>query len=234
MNYAIIAAGEGSRLIEEGIKTPKPLIEINGEKMIDRLIRIFSENGADKIYVIINEYMTEVATHIKSTNYSVGIELIEKTTPSSMHSFYELARLLPKEKVCLTTVDTIFREDAFAKYVSAFSDEKNTEALFAVTDFIEDESPLYVDVDKNMHIKGFFDQYYDGALYISGGIYCMMPDAIDVVNKAINNGQYRMRNFQRALISEGININAYRFSKIVDVDHSSDIILAQRFLNDDI
>ena len=43
MRYAIIAAGEGSRLAQEGISLPKPLVKINGEAMIDRLIRIFLE-----------------------------------------------------------------------------------------------------------------------------------------------------------------------------------------------
>ena len=41
MKYAVIAAGEGSRLVEEGIIEPKPLVRINGETMIDRLLRIF-------------------------------------------------------------------------------------------------------------------------------------------------------------------------------------------------
>ena len=41
MKYAIIAAGEGSRLASEGVEKPKPLVCINGEPLIDRLIRIF-------------------------------------------------------------------------------------------------------------------------------------------------------------------------------------------------
>jgi len=45
MNYAIIAAGEGSRLMQEGVEQPKPLVELNGEPMIHRLIRIFNANG---------------------------------------------------------------------------------------------------------------------------------------------------------------------------------------------
>ena len=36
INYAIIAAGDGSRLVAEGIKTPKPLIEVNGESLLQR------------------------------------------------------------------------------------------------------------------------------------------------------------------------------------------------------
>ena len=41
MDYAIIAAGEGSRLAQEGIKWPKPLVRLNGTALIDRLIDIF-------------------------------------------------------------------------------------------------------------------------------------------------------------------------------------------------
>ena len=40
MNYAIIAAGEGSRLVQEGVTLPKPLVKLNGVEMIRRLIDI--------------------------------------------------------------------------------------------------------------------------------------------------------------------------------------------------
>lgn len=36
MKFAIIAAGEGSRLAAEGITLPKPLVEVGGEPLIDR------------------------------------------------------------------------------------------------------------------------------------------------------------------------------------------------------
>ena len=40
-----------------------------------------------------------------------------------------------------------------------------------------------------------------------------------------------MRNFQRQLIVDGLRLKAYPFSKILDVDHASDIIKAEAFLN---
>ena len=51
MRYAIIAAGEGSRLAAEGIKDPKPLVRVHGERLIDRLIRIFMEHDAEEICI---------------------------------------------------------------------------------------------------------------------------------------------------------------------------------------
>ena len=64
MKYAIIAAGNGSRLAKEGITVPKPLVQINGETLIDRLIRVFCNNNATEIVVVCNEEMTDVATHL--------------------------------------------------------------------------------------------------------------------------------------------------------------------------
>ena len=60
MDYAIIAAGEGSRLAQEGVKWPKPLVRLNGVALIDRLIDVFLKNNATSISIIVNEEMTEV------------------------------------------------------------------------------------------------------------------------------------------------------------------------------
>mgnify|MGYP003486841804 CR=1 FL=1 len=65
MRFAIIAAGEGSRLAQEGIKLPKPLVKVNGEAMIDRLIDLFETNGATEIIIIVNNETQEVQKHVR-------------------------------------------------------------------------------------------------------------------------------------------------------------------------
>ena len=60
MNYAIIAAGEGSRLVQEGVALPKPLVDLDGRPMIRRLIDIFLSCDAERISIIVNEQMTAV------------------------------------------------------------------------------------------------------------------------------------------------------------------------------
>ena len=55
MKFAIIAAGEGERLKQEGATTSKPMTCLNGDIMIGRLIRIFMQNNASSISIIINE-----------------------------------------------------------------------------------------------------------------------------------------------------------------------------------
>lgn len=230
MNYAIIAAGEGSRLAQEGVKKPKPLVELNGEPMIGRLINVFTRCNAESISIIVNNEMKEVKAYLDTLNPSVPFNVVVKSTPSSMHSFFELSRVMKKGKFCLTTVDTIFREDDFARYIAAFEADTVSDGMMAVTPFIEDEKPLYVDVDNNMNIRAFRDAAYEGARFISGGVYALNDKAITVLEDCMSRGIARMRNFQRALIDAGLSLKAYPIEKIVDVDHAGDIEVAERFL----
>lgn len=232
MNYAIIAAGEGSRLAQEGVALPKPLVKLCGEPMIERLINIFVRCNAQSISIIINEYMTQVREYLESLELPVPLHLVVKTTPSSMHSFWHLSRILPPGKFCLTTVDTIFREPDFARYIAAFESDNTSDGLWAVTPFIDDEKPLYVDVDEQMRITAFRDQPWPQARYVSGGIYAMTHRAFPVLNDCIEHGISRMRNFQRALVEAGMNLHAYSIPKIVDVDHAEDIATAERFIQE--
>lgn len=234
MKYAIIAAGEGSRLAQEGIVSPKPLVKVDGEMLIDRLIRVFMSQGASEIDVICNEQMKTVAEHLEEIRKKGDIPLrfIVKSTPSSMHSLWELSNWLADEPFVLTTVDTIFREAEFSTYIHQFEtlvESGLADCLMGVTDYIDDEKPLYVDVDDHLRITGFLDSC-DHPKYISGGIYGLTPVCLATLRRCIDRGESRMRNFQRALVSDGLKLKAWSFSKILDVDHASDIQKAEAFI----
>jgi len=235
MKYAIIAAGEGSRLAQEGVQSPKPLVKVGGEQLIDRLIRVFMANGASEICVICNEQMTAVADYLKTIVEAgrVPLRYKVKSTPSSMHSFWELSSWLHDEPFVLTTVDTIFRECDFSTYAKTFelmAKSGEIDGLMGVTDYIDDEKPLYVGTNDAMKITGFYDMD-ENPKFISGGIYGLTPKAIPVLQRCIERGESRMRNFQRALVIEGLNLKAYQFTKVLDIDHASDIEKAEAFLN---
>ena len=273
MKYAIIAAGEGSRLAEEGIAVPKPLVKVGGQCLIDRLIRVFLANDAEEIVVVCNDLTPFVDEHLRMIEHDgfegrkIPLRHIVRTTPSSMHSFYELSQFLNDSPFVLTTVDTIFRDEEFADYIAAFNAslaDGSADGMMGVTDYIDDEKPLYVratpqppkgefldrsetlkecpDSEKSYKnsspsggwggITGFLDADPDGSCtYISGGIYGLTPKAIDTLNRCMAEGKSRMRNFQRGLIEDGLRLKAFPFSKVLDIDHASDIEKAEAFLN---
>ena len=88
MKFAIIAAGEGSRLAQEGVEEPKPLVSVCDQPMIERLMRIFVDCGASEIVVIINKEIAErlnlslptVVSHRKNVMAKLGIHSVSALT----------------------------------------------------------------------------------------------------------------------------------------------------------
>lgn len=241
MKFAILAAGEGSRLAAEGIKEPKPMVTLQGEPMLNRLIRIFESCGAETIAIITNNLSLQTQKHVLQLQAKGHpVHLVVQTTPSSMHSFHALMPLLGEGRFILTTVDTIFNEDEFHRFIQAFSNaDASLDGMMAVTDFIDDERPLWVSTMADLTISGFHDTQAsfqaskagDECRYISGGIYGLDSRCFATLDRCIQEGQQRMRNFQRALVADGFHLTAYPFSKILDVDHVSDITKAEAFLS---
>ncbi|MEG1748228.1 MAG: NDP-sugar synthase [Tannerellaceae bacterium] len=233
MHYAIIAAGQGSRLATEGSPLPKPLVELNGQPLIERLLQLFLANGAQSVSVIINEEMPLVRHYLEQMNYPVPLHIHVQSTPDSLHSFYALMPYLRGcGKFCLTTVDPVFPEQEFASYIHAFEVDRAHDALMAVTDYIDDEKPLYVETDADLCVTAYRNEVYPNARYISGGIYCMNERVFPLLEEAIGAGMSRMRNFQRRMVESGLQVHAYPFTKIIDVDHLSDVAKAEQLLKE--
>ena len=49
----ILAAGFGTRLLPLTEVTPKPLIDVNGKIIIERMIEALKENGIDEINIVV-------------------------------------------------------------------------------------------------------------------------------------------------------------------------------------
>ena len=70
----IMAAGMGNRMRPVTLTTPKPMIRVNGVRMIDSVIRALHENGIYEIYVVVG-YLKE-QFQVLEREYE-GLKLIE-------------------------------------------------------------------------------------------------------------------------------------------------------------
>lgn len=233
MIYCILAAGDGSRLVSEGVAVSKPLVKILDKPMIGRLMDQMQKCGAEEILIVLNARMLDTRQYLDHyrASSSIPITVIERNTPSSLHSFYELSPHIHGDKFILTTVDTIFRTSDFERYVQEFVDDADSLAFMAVTTYIDDEKPLYVQADANMDIVAFNDTDNPPTPYVSGGIYGLTGPTLQYAKQCIESGQSHMRNFQRSLLGHGQRVKAWDFGKIIDVDHAADIEKANEFLS---
>lgn len=234
IDFGIIAAGDGNRIKEEGSSLPKPLVEIDGQPMIGRLVKIMEKSDANSVSIIVNSDMPDVMAYLEGLMPTLNCELklMSAKTPSSMHSFHELLQLMkPTDKFVITTVDTIFKEEDFIKYVDFFENAPHgIDGVMGVTTYIDDEKPLYVEVEGRHRIIAYKDQPFEGMKYVSAGIYGLQTSAFPILQECISSGLNRMRNFQRKLVEQGLNLDAFNIGKVLDVDHIADIEKANAFL----
>ncbi|HUL45114.1 MAG TPA: sugar phosphate nucleotidyltransferase [Bacteroidota bacterium] len=229
MKAGIISAGEGSRLRSEGLTTPKPLIEVGGVPLIGRLIQTFLRHGITEIACIVNEYSLQVKEYVESLHLEIPVRFVVKTTPSSMHSLFALAPYLQDGQFLLSTVDPIFDEKEFSDYLNYCRLHPASDGILAITRFIDDEHPLYVQLNEQHQIESFSKS--GRTEWITGGMYVFSPVIFREMEGALQNRIERLRNFLNFLLSQGYCLEGFPFSKIVDVDHRHDIAVAEKLLN---
>ena len=234
IDFGIIAAGDGKRIMQEGSPFPKPLVEIEGKPMIGRLIELMEEAGARSVSIVVNEDMTRVIEYLQEFLPSAKCELKFESikTPSSFHSFYRLIQLMkPTGKFIVATVDSVCRAEDFKNYVDYFLNVPHgIDGVMGVTTNIDDEKPLYVETEGRHRIVAFRDETFDGVKYVSAGYYGLQTSVFPILQECVTQNVSRMRNFQRKLLEQGLNLDAFPMGKVVDVDHLDDIAKANSIL----
>src|SRR5260370_15412272 len=156
LKAGIIAAGDGSRLKSEGILSLKPLVEVKGVPLIERLILSYIRGGIEEIVCIVNESSLEVKRFVEAKHFPIPVTFVVQTTPSSMHSLFALAPHLMEGQFLLSTVDSIFDDNELSQFLKySHGRVSSADGVLAVTNFVDDENPLYVQIDGMNRIGSF-------------------------------------------------------------------------------
>lgn len=109
----ILAAGMGKRMNPITLQTPKPLVKVNGVRMIDTAIRGLHYNGITEIYIVVGYLKEQFQELLKE--YS-GITLIENpfyATCNNISSLYVARDFL--ENAIILDGDQIIRIEGVLK-----------------------------------------------------------------------------------------------------------------------
>lgn len=133
----IMAAGLGKRMHPVTLTTPKPLVKVNGVRMIDTVIDGLHENGIYEIYVVVG-YLKEQFEELERE--CPGIQLIENpyyATCNNIASLY-VAREYIENAIILDGDQIIYNPAVLSPefersgYNSVWTDEKTGEWLQTV------------------------------------------------------------------------------------------------------
>lgn len=230
MKAGIIAAGQGDRLIQGGILVPKPLVTIGGEPLIARAIRAATHVGVTSIACIVNDLNPAVADYLRSTSWSIPLELIVKTTPSSMESLFSLAPLLSDEPFLLLTVDAVFEFNVLRRFLIK-ARRRSGDGALAVTRFVDDEKPLWARLDKDQKIVALGEEARPGR-YVTAGFYYFKPEIFAMIDAARIKGLNALRQFLDLLLKNNYSLYGVPVSMTVDVDTPQDIEKAHKYLEE--
>jgi choline kinase len=231
MKAGIIAAGEGSRLAQAGIVTPKPLVKVGGMTLIERTMRSLLAAGVDEIAFIVSDRMACVADAVRSLALPVQVHAVIQSTASSMHSLHALMPWLGNERFVLCTVDSIVRTDEFCDFMHACATRVDFDVLLSYTDFVDDENPLRIGLETGGRVVALGRQA-DDSPHVTLGLYGMSALVFPELERAVAEGEMRLRNFLARLLTAGLRLHGHRISKGVDVDRPSDLLVAEAFLSE--
>lgn len=225
MKAAIIAAGEGSRLAKAG--PVKPMILVAGKPLIHWVVAGLRSSGCESITVLTNSRGKAVASYLTSAFPGQAFDFVTEDTASSFESFRLVSlRLAETEKdFAISTTDALIRPEDVKK----FTDEclaARAEAGLALTSFVDDEKPLWADLDE----VGLVTRLGADAKtrrFVTCGLYYMTKTAAGLLPAA--SAHSRLRDFLSSLTATQ-RVAGVTLSKSLDVDRPEDLAAAEEFL----
>lgn len=127
----ILAAGLGERMVPITYDTPKPLIKVNGVRMIDTIIAALRHNGINEIYIVVG-YLKD---HFSYFEKEEGITLIENPYYKDSNNISSLYVAREHLENCIITdgdliiynEDILHRDFSYSGYNAIYTDKYTKE-----------------------------------------------------------------------------------------------------------
>ena len=228
----ILAGGEGSRLLAEGVTVPKPMVRVAGRPQIVHLVETLKALGCPTITCLVRDEFPDVVAKLVRRPWRGSVRVHACRTPSSLHTLVEGLAQLPAGPVFATMVDTVMRPDDWCTvFERARSDiASGADAVLAVTPFVDDEAALYVSVDVGGRVRRLSDRPMEPRC-VTGGVYALAAGTRALACEAVDAGVSRMRNFLSRLVDGGSVVRAVSVPRIIDLDHLGDLEAANAWLD---
>ncbi|MBO7460827.1 MAG: aminotransferase class I/II-fold pyridoxal phosphate-dependent enzyme [Bacteroidales bacterium] len=141
MQAIILAAGMGKRLGELTKNNTKCMVEVNGVKLIDRVLTYLSHLDLKRIVIVVGYQAENLVNYVENQYGSLNIEFVENPIYDKTNNIYSLA--LAKDK---------FKED---------------DTLLLESDLIYEESMLHLLVDNqqpDLALVAKYEKWMDGTM----------------------------------------------------------------------
>ena len=226
----IIAAGDGARLRTSYPTFPKPLVPVAGMPLCHWVINSLIQAGIKNLTVLLNSRGQAVRESLSSTFPEIRWSFLVQDTASSWESFRLLARALSEksQSFIISTVDSLIPPAQVQLFVREAL-RRQTGAGLALTKFIDDEKPLWADLDPEGLITALGPQSRLHT-YVTAGLYHLAREVVLQMPEAAAHDS--LRNYWISLAENHTPLAGIVLSKTLDVDRPEDIQQAENFLKE--
>ena len=230
----MLAAGRGERLRGQTNQL-KPLVKVDGQTLIERVLNSMAEADATEVIVIINEDSVAVRDHVAAAgSWPFSLRWLVETTPTSMHSFLRLVESLATNgdegPFLLSTVDTVAGALTYARFITEARQLQHAAVTLALGSAGKDEKPLLVRTapgDSRIVALGKTAAPSD---YATAGVYAVRASILAEAEAARQDGLDALRTFLGRLLDRGYHLAGLPIAQSIDVDRPGDIRIAEEFL----
>ena len=233
LRAGVLAAGRGERL-RNPTNHLKPLVKVDGQTLIERVLASLANAGATEVVVIINEDSVAVRDHVTASKWPFALRWIVETTPSSMHSFLRLVETLAADgddgPFLLSTVDTVAGPQTYAQFMAEARRHKDAAVILALTSPGSDEKPLLVRCAPGDSRVLALGAAAAPSAQATAGLYAIRASILVEAGAARREGIDALRTFLGRLLDRGYYLAGIPIAQSIDVDRPDDIRTAEEFL----
>lgn len=208
MKCVLLAGGKGTRLIEETLERPKPLVEIGGKPILWHIMKIYSHYGIKEFIIcsgykgdLIREYFEGVNSKFNNENdwectvVDTGLDTMTGGRLKRVKKFVE------NDTFCFTYGDTV--NDVNLNKLIDF--HKKMKVLATVTACIPPEKYGVLYLNENM-VEEFKEKPREEKNWINGGYFVLEPGIFDY----IDNDSTVWEETPLKTLAKNNNLAAYR------------------------
>lgn len=198
MKAVILAGGLGTRISEETVLKPKPMIEIGGRPILWHIMKIYSQHGINEFIIclgfkgyIIKEYFSNYFLHMSDVTFDIQnnrMEVHEKhaepwrvtlvDTGSETQTGGRLKRIASyvqdEEMFCMTYGDGV--ADVDIRSLTAFHASHRKAATVTAVQPPGRYGALAL---AGTRVKGFIEKPVGDGGWINGGFFALSPKCLD-------------------------------------------------------
>ncbi len=224
----IIAAGDGTRLAGMDLGLIKPLVPVAGRALCHWVALSLRGAGARELTVLHNSRGRSVRQSLTTAFPDLRWNFLEADTASSWESFRLVASSLSRtsEQFLISAVDSLIPPEQSALFAAEMSRQLPAAGL-ALTSFVDDEKPLWADLDHKGLITALGERASQRQ-FVTAGLYYLTSPLVKRMPQAQAHG--RLRDYWMSLVAGGEAVAGAALTKTIDVDRPEDIREADNFL----